>query len=371
MSLTESIESHGPCAVSFQPTAEDINTLLAILSNFSRDFAMGVDTRLMFDGLLDNFLSLTNSEYGFIGERMVRPTGAPYLKTHAITNIAWNKETVAFYEEHAPSGMEFDNLNTLFGRVIRTGRPLISNDPSTDHRAGGLPAGHPALAAFMGIPLFLGKRFLGMAGIANRPGGYCADIFHYLDPLIGTTAALIHAAQMEKVAGRDALTGLANRRLLGERFTTEVSRQKRHGTKLSALLIDIDNFKNINENFGHMVGDRCLIHVSEILSGRIRTEDLVARYGGEEFIVLLPDTSAHDAAALAEQLRVSICRKPYVMHARDETIKITVSIGVASLQGKEKVNFEALMKQADDALYKAKKRGRNQVCCAQDESIDG
>ena len=128
MSLTESIDSHGPDAVSFQPTSEDTKALLTVLSNFSRDFAMGVDTRLMFDGLLGNFLNLTNSEYGFIGEVLYRD-GKPYLKTFAITNIAWNEETRHFYETHAPNGLEFTNMDTLFGNVMTTGKPVVARLP--------------------------------------------------------------------------------------------------------------------------------------------------------------------------------------------------------------------------------------------------
>lgn len=363
--MNESIDSYGSCTTPFQPSIEHTNNLLTVLADFNRDFAMGTDTPLMFERLLSNFLKLTNSEYGFIGERLLRPNGAPYLKTHAITNIAWDEATLRFYQEYAPQGMEFDNLNSLFGFVICNGIPLISNDPATDLRAGGLPSGHPSLDAFLGIPLFLGDHFIGMAGMANRPGGYDTELLHYLNPLISTTAALIHAAQMEKAATHDPLTGLANRRMLNERFTVEASRQKRYDKSLSLLLIDIDNFKHINDTFGHLIGDRCLTEISEILSNRVRTEDLVARFGGEEFVVLLPDTSVHEAAAVAEQLRLTIDSRPLLHAERGEAIKVTVSIGVASLHDKGDSTLEALIKNADKALYMAKKQGRNRVCSTQ------
>ena len=370
VNLADSIDSYGPCAAAFQPSIEDTSALLTVLGDFSRDFALGTNTRVLFDGLLSNFLKLTDSEYGFIGERLLRPDGTPFLKTHAITNIAWDEATLAFYKEQAPKGMEFDNLNSLFGHVIRTGRPLISNDPATDQRAAGIPAGHPALAAFLGIPLFLGDHYLGMAGIANRPGGYDAELLRHLNPLISSTAALIHAAHMEKVASHDPLTGLANRRKFDERFAAEVSRHNRHGNDLSLLLIDIDSFKSINDTFGHLVGDHCLVQVAEILSKRVRAEDLVARYGGEEFALLLPDTSTHEAAAIADQLRRAISGNPFTPFERQESVKITISVGVATLEGKQHASFDALLERADKALYAAKRRGRNQVCSAQLEDLD-
>jgi GGDEF domain-containing protein len=277
VNLADSIDSYGPCAAAFQPSTEDTSALLTVLGDFSRNSALSTNTRVLFDGLLSNFLKLTDSEYGFIGERLLRPDETLFLKTHAITNIAWDEATLAFYKEHAPKGMEFDNLNSLFGHVIRTARPLISNDPATDHRA-----------AFLGIPLFLGDQCLGMAGIANRPGGYDAELSRHLNPLISSTAALIHAAHRGKVASHDPLTGLANRKKFDERFAAEVSRHNRHGNDLSLLLIDVDSFKSINDTFGHLVGDHCLVQVAEILYNRVRAEDLVARYGGRSSLCCYP-----------------------------------------------------------------------------------
>ena len=96
----------------------------------------------LFDGLLNELLDLTSSEYGFIGEALHNGT-QPYLKTYAITDISWNEETRSFYESNAPQGLEFLNLDTLFGAVIKSHRPVISNSPVTDPRAGGVPPGHP------------------------------------------------------------------------------------------------------------------------------------------------------------------------------------------------------------------------------------
>lgn len=158
-------------------------------------FISNTEARQAFDELLGNVLDLTNSEYGFIGEVLYTAAGQPYLKTSAITNIAWNDATRAFYAAHTPQGMEFTNLNSLFGAAMTTGEPVIANDPDHDPRRGGLPAGHPPLTAFLGLPILLGRRMVGLVGVANRPGGYSQEEITFLEPLSGTIAQLIDARQ--------------------------------------------------------------------------------------------------------------------------------------------------------------------------------
>ncbi|TFG59521.1 MAG: PAS domain S-box protein, partial [Deltaproteobacteria bacterium] len=147
----------------------------------------------IFVGLLQALLSVAESEFGFIGEVLRDPEGNPYLKIHAITNIAWNEETRRFYEENAPRGLEFRNLKTLFGAVMVTGETVISNDPPQDPRRGGLPEGHPPLNSFLGIPIYAGGEMVGMSGIANRPGGYDDELVEFLHPFTTMCGNLIHA----------------------------------------------------------------------------------------------------------------------------------------------------------------------------------
>jgi hypothetical protein len=146
-----------------------------------------------FDDLLSETLDLTKSQFGFIGEILNDPNGKPYLKIHTITNIAWNKSTRALFDQHASLGMEFHNLETLFGRVITTGKPVISNDPCNDSRSGGLPKGHPPLKSFLGLPFDQGGKMIGMAGMANRPEGYNEQLIDYLQPFLSTCSNLLQA----------------------------------------------------------------------------------------------------------------------------------------------------------------------------------
>nr|WP_081617254.1 PAS domain S-box protein [Thioalkalivibrio sulfidiphilus] len=172
--------------------------ITAMIAHAQASFISEPDQREAFDTLLGDILALTHSEYGFIGEVLHTPGGEPYLKTHAITNIAWNADTRAFYEANAPQGLVFTNLKTLFGAVVTSGEAVIANAPATDPRRGGLPDGHPPLKAFLGLPVHHGSEMVAMLGIANRPGGYDQALIEFLDPLLLTLGQLIIAARMKR-----------------------------------------------------------------------------------------------------------------------------------------------------------------------------
>ena len=179
--------------------AEDVrrsNDLLGALTAAQTLFIRDRNARAVFEGLLPSLLDLTGSEFGFIGEVLHRD-GAPYLKTHAVSNIAWDAWSRGFYAENIVNGIEFTNLKSLFGTVLVNGEPLISNDPANDPRRGGLPSGHPPLNSFMGIPIHVGERMVGMIGIANRPGGYDDEVCEFLRPFVTTCGTILEAISIE------------------------------------------------------------------------------------------------------------------------------------------------------------------------------
>lgn len=168
--------------------------ILTALTNVQNSFIAESSSKESFEKILNTLLDVTQSEYGFIGEVLYKEN-QPYLKTHAITNIAWNKETSDFYEKNAPKGLEFMNMRTLFGRVITSRAPVIANDPYNDPRRGGLPPGHPRMNSFLGLPFFSHKELVGMIGIANKPGGYHKKDIKLLSPFLATCSTLIKAYQ--------------------------------------------------------------------------------------------------------------------------------------------------------------------------------
>ena len=178
-----------------------------IVRRSQESFITGGPTNELFDRLLRDILEYTGSEYGFIGEVLYDENKAPYLQTHALTNIAWNDATRKLYEESKATGFVFRNLHTLFGAAMTTGEPVIANRPATDPRRGGLPPGHPAMHAFLGLPVHYGDKMVGLVGIANRPGGYDGEFVREMAPLTASCAALIHAMRLdnERSAARRSL----------------------------------------------------------------------------------------------------------------------------------------------------------------------
>jgi diguanylate cyclase (GGDEF)-like protein len=162
---------------------------------------------------------------------------------------------------------------------------------------------------------------------------------------------------------QDPLTGLYNRRHLEERLTSELSSAQRHGREMSLLLVDVDHFKTVNDQHGHLAGDEALKMVAFVLRSAIRKEDVIARYGGEEFVVIARETGLAGAKALAERMRKAVERSRCAWQGHDlgltVSIGVTVSIGLAEfVAGK---SDRELLEAADRALYLAKQAGRNKV----------
>ena len=166
-------------------------------------------------------------------------------------------------------------------------------------------------------------------------------------------------AEVHQLATNDALTELPNRRHFIEAVDKEIARSARLGLPLAMCIVDIDHFKHINDQYGHIAGDDALRQLALVLRGFVRSGDIAARIGGEEFAVVLPETTAEDAAAtFAETLREAIAQATFTLHG--EVRKITVSVGIAGMcPGRE--TRSTLMHAADAALYKAKDEGRNCV----------
>ena len=160
-------------------------------------FLIGEDTRTVFEGLLSELLVLTQSAHGFVGEVLYSAENRPYIKAHALTNIAWDETSRRLNEENLATGMEFHNLKTLFGAALVSGEPVISNEPARDSRKSGIPAGHPSLNAFLGIPIHHGNQLVTMIGLANKPGGYFPADVEFLEPLSRTIGHLVSARRSD------------------------------------------------------------------------------------------------------------------------------------------------------------------------------
>jgi len=163
-----------------------------------------------------------------------------------------------------------------------------------------------------------------------------------------------------ELAVTDQLTGLHNRRYMTGQLDSLVKRAGLGGDPVSALLIDIDHFKKINDTFGHDVGDEVLREFALRLASNVRAIDLPCRYGGEEFVVIMPDTALADALRIAERIRNHVAGSPFKVAQGQEMLTVTISIGVSATAG-ESDSPEALLKRADEGVYQAKASGRNAV----------
>ncbi len=225
------------------------------------------------------------------------------------------------------------------------------------YAAGALVFVLRALAA-SSVPRYVGSSFppnvvdsgtlsLGFAGIIMTAFG----------------VLLIHRQFMERETERlatlDSLTGVFNRRMLIDLAGRALAFAKRRQQSLALLMIDLDEFKRINDRHGHRVGDRVLAHVVKCIREQLRPQDLLGRYGGEEFCVVMPATDMAGAQSAAGRVRLAVEKHP--MALEEDTIRMTVSIGVAVTDGNPDADFEALMTLADHTMYEAKAYGRNRI----------
>jgi diguanylate cyclase (GGDEF)-like protein len=227
-------------------------------------------------------------------------------------------------------------------------REAGQSDEAYDMLSRGIALEREALQEFSRLQLGLGRAKLEMAA-ARRQADALALKNRQLETAIAELAET--REQLRELVDRDPLTGLHNRRFLAR------ARARAHGDAVSFAIADIDRFKSINDDFGHLVGDRVLVRVAELLVEHLRLQDVVARTGGEEFALLMPGAEACEAASACERLRVVIAEEPWDAIAAG--LRVTASIGVASAPAGG--DLAELERVADDRLYEAKRAGRNRI----------
>jgi diguanylate cyclase (GGDEF)-like protein len=255
----------------------------------------------------------------------------------------------------------------VIGMVFKTRRPLLVADIATvPHLHRRRP--RYRTPSFMAVPLLKREQPLGVLCVADRRDGapFDTDDLRVLRALAPSAALAIdadaissRAALLAEWATIDPLTGIFNRRYFRQRLEEEFQRARRYDLPLSLLLLDLDDFKSVNDRFGHPAGDAVLRATSDCLRRNVRMFDVCCRYGGEEFVIMLPGGDAVDAAATADRIRQAIGRHPFSVGPKDPPIHMSVSIGVVTLRPGNTV--EELIEEADTALYEAKRAGKDQV----------
>ncbi|MFC1807638.1 diguanylate cyclase [Candidatus Omnitrophota bacterium] len=247
--------------------------------------------------------------------------------------------------------------NSLLGTLSKK-KELLMIDKSAGMAAPNGLELDEQIDSFMAIPLTAGERF---NGIFVMEGIFTEDMLR-LAILAYQFAMVLERIRLyelvQELAITDGLTKVFVRRYFMERFHEEIERAQNFNTHLSLIMLDLDNFKKCNDEYGHLVGDVVLKETSEVLKQNLREIDIIGRYGGEEFSIILPETTKEAAQAVCERLRGAV--ENSLIKAYDETIKLTVSAGVTAYPD-DTSEPKQLIDKADQMLYRAKSEGKNRV----------
>ena len=248
------------------------------------------------------------------------------------------------------------------GWVMKHGAPRRIDDLATeDLDLGG--DGTQGIRSWLGVPLMMYGGCEGVIAVqSTRQGAFRADHQRLLESLGLQVAAALQNAHLYELAMVDGLTGLFMRRYFDARIEEEVERSKRYGTPFSVLMMDVDDFKKLNDEHGHLIGDRVLRQIANTVKAQLRGVDTAARYGGEEIAVILPRSDMVASYNVGERIRAAISELRVTTDSEPpKVLSVTASFGVASYPESKAADGEDLIRRADRALYRAKKTGKNRV----------
>ncbi|MBX3157401.1 MAG: sensor domain-containing diguanylate cyclase [Deltaproteobacteria bacterium] len=219
------------------------------------------------------------------------------------------------------------------------------------------------IRSWLGVPLFMYGGCEGVIAVqSTRAAAFRADHQRLLESLGLQIAAALQNAHLYELAMVDGLTGLFMRRYFDARIEEEIERSKRYGTPFSVIMMDVDDFKKLNDEHGHLIGDRVLRSIANVVKAQMRGVDTAARYGGEEIALILPRTDMVSAYNVGERIRAAIAETRVTTDSDPpRVLSVTSSFGIASYPETKAKNGEDLVRKADRALYRAKKTGKNRV----------
>ncbi len=327
------------------------NKELIIINTLSSAFISSENMDLVMEDLIEKVLLITDFHTGFL---MMNED--EHLKLRTSKGISPDLQNFIL-----AGGIE-----TLCSDALRIQEPMYIVERSAITKLPVLrEEGFVFIAA---IPLLSSQKVMGLLFLASRVSRVMDFDFAALLSLVGNHVSHIIDKiklfqETKRLSITDGLTGLFNSRYFYRYLDIEISRTKRYGSSFSLMLFDIDNFKRLNDTYGHQAGDEVLQELARIFKSVSRETDVVVRYGGEEFVIILPNTSEEEAIALANRILQSVQETQIKINAT-ESVRITVSGGVASFP-QNASSAKSLLNAADSAMYAAKTAGRNTIVCYQ------
>jgi diguanylate cyclase (GGDEF)-like protein len=336
---------------------KDITTMQQEISFFkevSKDLASSLDLGDILNRIMENVKTMIKAEAWSV-LLVDQETGELVFER---TNNRKNKET-------QKTRMKLGE--GIAGWVAREGIPVVVPDVSKDERFMGKidKAILFKTKSLICVPMTIKGQVLGVLEFVNKTTGdpFNREDLDLLMRLVDLTAVAVERTslyqKMTELALTDDLTKLFNSRYLNRTIEIEIQRSTRYKTSLSLIFMDIDYFKRINDQFGHLIGSKVLVEMGQLLLKSLRSIDIVARYGGDEFVIVLPQTTPNAAVIIAERMRKSIEQNTF-LKKEGYALKLTASFGVASYP-ESAHSKEELIKIADEAMYSVKHQTRNAV----------
>jgi two-component system cell cycle response regulator len=348
------------CLVAVEVRDHIVGNIATSFNEFIRTIQQLFRAQLITEAFLD---SLKNNLQAGEEGRIVVEAYMAYFGADGGGLVALEQGELRVIEQHGVVA-KLDKANQEFlRRIVAKGEPKVLTNLPADRVSIDIGVGSLAPGAVAFIPLAYEDQTLGVCVLVARESFArpfdsieATNFIHQATPFLFNRKLL---QRLERLAAIDELTGAFNRAFGLRRLAEELSRCDRRDGELSLCMVDLDDFKQVNDTYGHPAGDLVLKEVCELMRGATRLSDFVVRYGGEEFVVVMPDTSADAAAGVMERLRKGI--HDLSLAYQDHTISVSISGGLASYPADDTPTLESLIARADSELYRAKRQGKDRV----------
>ena len=338
----------------FEDTIDDYKRQIFDLTNML-DLGKTLNASLSLEDVLDNVVLFCNGHFH---------------ASDAVILLETDKKGTPLFESQSPAEEILITTSDPFVKYISVNPRAILVHELKDKKQLKKAYNHFAdHGIHLIVPLRFKTRINGILCLKKKEEGfgkvYTEDEKRYMDIIAGFASVAIENARLYEIATIDLKTRLYNHGYFQNRLIEEIKRAERYKTDLSLMMLDLDHFKNVNDTYGHMMGDDVLIAVADTLRGQVRECDIPARFGGEEFTVILPETDRDASLIVAERLRKSIEQLKFTSSSNNsspsESFRITLSIGVSCFEHESNMTEDILIERADQSLYFAKQNGRNRV----------